>query len=343
MSDNEPKGKAKGGAARAKSLTIEQRKEISTRGVQAKRHLASLPKASHKGEVKIGDMSLACCVLEDGRRLISELAINSILGSAGGKSYRLRDATSLGSEHGPLPLFLSSKALQPFISAVFEGLDLLPIEYNDKGRAYFGFEATILPKVCEVWLQASEKGKLQDSQLVKAKKAEILIRGLARVGIIALVDEATGYQKDRARDALAQILEAFVAKELQPYVKTFPSEYYEHLFRIYGLPYPPPVNKGWRPSFFGKITNEVIYARLAPELLPDLKRAASKTERKAKLFQWLTQDIGHPRLKEHLTSIVTLLKISSNPKDFMRWVNQVHPRYGEQLQMQFDDPNQARD
>lgn len=334
-----PTGKAAGGVARANALSKEDRKRISQQGVDARRHLASLPKASHRGELKIGEMTLACCVLEDGRRLISENAINSNLGTSGGKNYRLRDSSAPGTSGGPMPLFLASKALQPFVSAAFNDTDLVPVEYNDKGKIARGYEATILPKVCEVWLQASEQKALQSSQAGRAKRAEILIRGLARVGVIALVDEATGYQKDRAKDALAQILESFVAKELQPYVRTFPAEYYEQLFRLYGLQYPPPGNKSWRPQFFGKITNEVVYNRLAPELLPELKKAASKAEKKARLHQWLTQEIGHPKLREHLASLVTILKLSKAPSDFMQNVNLVHPRYGDTRPMLLDDPN----
>ena len=64
---------------------------------------------------------------------------------------------------------------------------------------------------------------LQKQQEHVAKQAEILVRGFARIGIIALVDEATGYQRDREKDALAKILQAWVAKEIQAWVQTFPS------------------------------------------------------------------------------------------------------------------------
>lgn len=331
-------GKAKGGIARANSLSEERRKEIGQNAANAKKHLASLPKTSHRGEIKIGEMTLACCVLEDGRRLISENAINSNLGSSGGKTYKLRNATTSEFHGGPLPLFLASKALTPYINQVFSGTDLSPIEYNDNGKIGLGFDASILPKVCEVWLLASENKTLQSSQYGRAKKAEILIRGLARVGIIALVDEATGYQKDREKDALAKILEAFVAKELQPYLRTFPTEYYEQLFRLYGYEFPPKDKRPqWRPIFFGRITNEVVYDRLAPEILPELKKAASKAEKKSKLFQWLTSDVGHPKLREHLASIVSILKLSKTPEDFKRNVNIVHPRYG--ITQEFDFNN----
>lgn len=133
--ENEVKGRARGGKARSDSMTPERRKEISAQATAAKKHLSILPKASHRGEIKVGEMSLACCVLGDGRRLISENAINSNLGSSGGKTYRLRDAASNNMADGPLPLFLALKALQPFILEVFEGTDLSPIEYNDNSMS----------------------------------------------------------------------------------------------------------------------------------------------------------------------------------------------------------------
>ena len=161
------------------------------------------------------------------------------------------------------------------------------------------------------------------------------MRGFARVGIIALVDEATGYQDARAKNALAQILEKFVAKELQPWVKTFPVEYYKELCRLYGVPFPPP--SGNFPQFFGHITNNAVYSRLAPELLPELKKAASKQEKKARLHQYLTSDVGHPKLREHLSSIVTLLKLSDEKEKFLKLVDKIHPRYNENYTLDFED------
>lgn len=197
-----------------------------------------------------------------------------------------------------------------------------------------GYEASILPKACEVWLMARDAGVLQPSQMPKAQKAEILIRALAHIGIIALVDEATGYQERREKDALAKIFEAFVAKELQPWVKTFPTEYYKELCRLYGVKYPPLRNNQF-PQFFGHVTNDAVYSRLAPEILPELKKAANKQEKKAKLHQFLTNDVGHPKLREHLSSIVTILKLSKDKEDFKRMLNIAHPRLNETMDFDF--------
>ncbi len=101
-------------------------------------------------------------------------------------------------------------------------------------------------------------------------------RDRLHVGIISLVDEATGYQEFRQRDALARILEAFIDKELQPWVQTFPSDYYSELFRLRGLDYPTGTVQ--RPQYFGHLTNDIVYKRIAPGVLEELKTVTEKTD-----------------------------------------------------------------
>lgn len=342
---SETTGRAKGGEARAAKLTEQRRKEISLAAVAARKARAAMPRLIKKGsDLNLAGIMIPCAVIEslsgEPLRVLSESGItNAILGSRSGASKRLKKKAE--DSGAPLPLFLAPSQLKPFIDNDLDGGPLNVIEYLDGDRVVRAYPAEVLPAVCEIWLKAREKGALQAQQLPKAQQAEILTRGLARVGIVALVDEATGFQRDREKNALAKILEAFVAKELQPYLRTFPAEYYEQLFRLYGLPFPPVGNKSWRPAFFGHITNEVVYSRLAPDLLPELKKAASKAERKAKLHQWLTHDIGHPKLKEHLISIVSILKLSRTPEDFRANVNFVHPRFGDSMQLDFGSPTEA--
>lgn len=83
---------------------------------------------------------------------------------------------------------------------------LFQLIYLDGRNVVRGYDADLLPAVCDIWLKAREQGLLQTQQLDKAKKAEILMRALAHVGITALVDEATGYQEIRDKIALQKIL-----------------------------------------------------------------------------------------------------------------------------------------
>lgn len=332
---NAPVGKAKGAAARAASLSPERRKEIAQQAVEAKKAKAALPVAEYSGALKIGDLELPCAVLSDGTRVLTETDFMASLGMyrSGALSVR-RESKEAGAQ---MPLYLAYKNIYPFVIKHLGEVHQHHLEYRTlSGGVAHGIPASLIPKICNVWLDARKEITLGERQEVIADRAELLMRGLAEVGIVALVDEATGYQRDRAKDALAKILEAFVAKEIQPYLKTFPADYYENLFRLYKLPYPPVGNKSWRPAFFGHITNDVVYSRLAPELLPELKKASSKAEKKAKLHQWLTQDAGHPKLREHLSSVVTIMKLSKTPDDFKRNVNAIHPRFGDTIDMDFN-------
>lgn len=156
----------------------------------------------------------------------------------------------------------------------------------------------MLADLCEALLAARSAGVFQKQQEHVAKQAEILVRRFASIGIIALVDEATGYQRDRAKDALAKLLEAWVAKELQVWVQTFPREYYEHMFRLRSLDFDPSSVK--RPQYFGHLTNDIVYKRLESGVLKKLRRLTprSGTGRPAARYsQSLTRNIATPNLR----------------------------------------------
>ena len=157
------------------------------------------------------------------------------------------------------------------------------------------------------------------------------------VGIIALVDEATGYQDIRARDALARILEAFVDKELQAWISTFPDDYYRELFRLRKLEFPR--DSVHRPQYFGHLTNDVVYRRLAPGVLDELRKITPRDDegrRKHKYFQRLTTNLGYPKLREHLGSVVAIMKLSRDWTDFTNKLDRLHPRYGDTIALPFD-------
>lgn len=333
MSD-EVTGKAKGGKARAEVLTPERRKEIAREGARARWSEPTLPtyRATHLGQLKIGNID--CAVLEDKTRVLTRATFVKAIGRTGkAKGGRAYD------DEFKLPVFLTAKNLEPFISN-----DLLenskPMIYKYKKQQFIGYKAILLPQVCGVFIDADEAGVLTAAQKPIAKQCRILLRGFATVGIIALVDEATGFDKDKARDEYAKILEAFVAKELQPYIKTFQYDYYEQLFRLRGLKFPE--NGVKRPQYFGHLTNDIIYRRLAPGVWKELKEQTEKNEKgklKHKLFQKLTPDIGHPKLRDLLASVITIMKLSDQWDDFKNKLNRIHPAYNETMMLPFELEN----
>ncbi len=314
-------GRAAGGLARAANLTATERSAAAKRAAAA-RWDAPPPLATVSGSpdrpLVIGDVEIECYVLEDGTRVISQTGMLTALGRSQRTNVKPSDDTSL-------PPILRAQALRAFISdRLIE--EAQPIRFTRPGGGILnGYRAEVLPQVCEAWLAARADGVLTKSQAPIARAAEIIVRGLARVGIIALVDEATGYQDIRARDALAKILEAYVADELQPWVKTFDVDWYKEMFRLRDIPFDPSSVK--RPPYFGHLTNNIVYKRLAPGVFDELKtqRAKDAKKKSAKMHQQLTSEIGHPKLREHIASVTTVMKLSDDWEDFTQKLDRVHP------------------
>jgi P63C domain len=338
MSDDDTAKKAKGGFARALALSSEERKDIARKAASA-RWDHDLPLASHEGDFDLGSKSISCAVLPNGKRLITQAAFLRTLG----RSRSPKAGTGVLSTAEGLPFFLQAEALQPFISDDLKA-STTPIFYRTKsGGKGVGYDALLLPQVAEVYLKfrdamLAEKGSIPTQYKHIIEAADILMRGLANVGIIALVDEATGYQRDRAKDALEKILEAFIAKELRPWVKTFPDEYYAQIFRLRGMTYPRDTVK--KPQYFGLLTNDIVYRRLAPGVLEELRNTTPRgTDGRLKhhLHRRLTEDMGHPKLREHLASVVTIMKLSRDYDDFKRKLDQIHVRFGENYELSLEE------
>ncbi|HYD83596.1 MAG TPA: P63C domain-containing protein, partial [Opitutus sp.] len=232
------------------------------------------------GKLPLCGHEIPCANLEDGRRVISITAFSAALGrsSPGAQTYRRR--AEQGVDH--LPIFLSSKRLSPFIPSDFS---VSTIRYTPVGNGAMaeGIDAQAVPMICGIWVKAWAADALVAHQIPTAQKAAAIATALAHVGIAALVDEATGFQYDRDREALSVILEQYLGKELAAWTKTFPDDFYRHLSKLRGIRY----DDQKRPQYFGMLTNDIIYSRLAPGVRKEL------CTRNPKL------DSGRRRFKHH--------------------------------------------
>ena len=89
-----------------------------------------------------------------------------------------------------------------------------------------------------------------------------------------------------------------------------------------------------KPSIVGRLTNDFVYERLAPLILEELQKPNPVTEagyRRHKHHQWLTEDIGHPALAQHLYATVALMKASKDWHTFMMLMNKALPKKTGQL------------
>lgn len=292
--------------------------------------------ATHRGKLRIGPVEIPCAVLKDGRRVLSGTGIANALGGRSGAAKRLKTEAEKGGAH--MPVFLASKSLLPYVSKDLVEGPLKPITYQAGDTEVEGYAAEALPEICNIWLQARQDGALNPQQADRAQAAEIVMRGLAELGVIALVDEATGYQDTRDKDALQAILDKYLQKEFAAWAKTFPDSFYREIFRLRGWPW--NAMSVARPGVVGRYTNDIVYERLAPGILEELQHMNPVREgggRSRKHFQHLTEEVGHPALAQHLHAVIGLMRASATWEQFKTMLDRAFPKKGTQLELLLND------
>ncbi len=316
------------GKARMTRMSPEERRAVASAGAAARwakadperKGMARAAYGSDDRPLVIGEMRIPCYVLDDERRVLTANGFQDAIGIARGGSMKAGMSR--------LELFASGKIIKPFISSDLYERVREPIRFvTTSGARAYGYEAEILVERCEAVLSARQEGRLQAQQRPIAQQCELIMRGLARVGIVALVDEATGYQVVRKRDALAKILEDYVSKELLPWAQRFPLEFYEEIYRLHGWDDLDPSSRS-KPGYVGKLTNALVYERLPSGVLEQLRAQNPADEetgkRRFKLHQFLTDDIGNPHLEKHLSKVIGLMQASESWMEFKRLFRRVY-------------------
>ncbi|QLR43706.1 hypothetical protein HV346_13925 [Enterobacter sp. RHBSTW-00994] len=329
---------AKGGKARAEKMTADERKEVAQNAANKRwqRIKTNLPSAQLEGVLKINDTELEVAVLNNGKRIISQSSVFKALGRPSRGVRATLDGEII------LPAFMDAANLVPYINQ-----DLMEVIKRERfldnsGNELEGYDASILPLVCDVYLKARQDGTLKTNQMETAQKAEILVRSLAKVGIIALVDEATGYQEIRPKDALQAYLDKIISKELSAWAKKFPDEFYENIYKLKNWPW-AGMSKN-RFSVVAHYTRDLVYERLGDSILQELEKKTPKQlngQRKSKMHQWLTDDVGNPMLSQHLHSLIMVQRLAiANGygwNRFIKMVDQVMPRKGGTFELELND------
>lgn len=285
----------------------------------------------------LADIPVACYVLEGEKRVITVGGMQAAIGMAeSGGAPRL--AQFIGKIEPN-----SSNANE--LAVRLE----LPIKFTPPkgGKAAFGYEANLLADICDALLRARRHGQLTPRYQPYAARAELLMSAWARVGLDAMIDEVTGYQYVRRRDALAELCNKYISDKLMSWTKTFPDEFYVQIFRLKGWDFKMLKPGDKKPSCVGRYTRNIVYERMpAPVILQleHLNPAVAPGIRAHKHHQFLTQDIGHPELRVHLEKVVLLMQLSESWDDFRGKLRKVMPKKWEQLELAdlFPDPTDEK-
>lgn len=327
MINEEPRGRAKGGIARAAALTDEQKKAIAQKAAVA-RWGVKPPKATHKGNFKSDfGIDVECYVLNDEHKtaVISQRGMGVALGFS----------TQGG---GRFPRFISGKTISPYLGLelkeklenplIFQG----PTTVSDaeSSKRLHGFDVTLLIDVCKAIVSADSEGKLTRNQKDIAKQAHIILNASAKAGIKGLVYALSGYRPEV--EEVIQAFKVYVQEEAKKYEQEFPSELYLAWQRLYKIPMPTR-GKPWQ---FMHLTRRHIYYPLAKsqgkilELLRALK--ARDGDQKRYLFQFLN-DIGARALRMHMGRVLEMAESAAD--DAASYERKFSERFGDQQELEF--------
>lgn len=279
------------------------------------------PVANYSGLLKIGDYEIPCAVIKQDDKVIRLVVQRQFMGLL------------TGNTKGGLDRYFTPKNLAPFVPEKFKNTSVqeASLIFEINGRKAYGLEAEDIVDICKMYMTAKSKGVLLPKQIHLAEQAEIIITALAKTGIVGLIDEATGYQSIREKDALQKYLETVVRKELAVWVQRFPNDFFYEIYRLKGWSW---TGRKARPGVVGTYINDIVYDRLGPGIKEELQNKNPKTEkgyRKVRHHQWLTDDVGHPKLANHLFAVMALMRASKTWDGFIRLLNQSFPKSGTNL------------
>lgn len=334
-----PTPQSKGGRARADRLDAEKRSAIARQGAEKrwrKRGAAPLgengmPYATYMGDRDVGGLLIPVFNLKDGRRVVSERGFLAMIGAKG------RGASG-GHRIGAI---LRDSLVKSFFSQ-----DLLvaienPIWFlNLTDTPTRGYSSEIFKDFCIAFSKAKEAGVLvTDAQKRYGESCQRLLYAFAQAGIDSWIDEATGFQADRARNAIDEILKRYIAPSYFGWSKTFPDEFFEQIYKLQGWDYDPHTTA--RPGHVGRVIADVVYSRLAPGVLDELEKRnpvlPETKRRKKKHHQWLTKDHGHPKLREHIGNLIFMMRGHTKWAGFYRNLQRAAPRTHETPEFDFGD------
>ena len=339
------RGARKGGKARAAVLTRDERREIATKAANIRwakqkgeplpedndgqalevlRHPAvvSLPqeRVSHfHGVVSFGNLSVPCHVLDDGSRVIAQREVVKAL-------------TGQEKPSGLIGRLIGIAALEPYIVADEIASRVIQFRLSGPGHQMLahGYEATLLVEVCEAFLRARDDGALSEAQMRVARRADIVLRSCAKVGIIALIDEATGYQEVRQRNALQLKLQAFITDEIQEWAKLFPDDFWHELARLEHTRYSPRS----RPLRWGKYVMAFVYDAVDGDVGKELRKINPNPHFRKNHHQWL-KTYGREKVRDHINQVIGVMKTCNDMHDFNQRFGYIFRR--DPMQMSFFD------
>jgi len=319
---------SKGGVARMKSLSKDERANLASRAARARWRKKEpgenaskplepivlsaentlLPVAKWPGALSgIGDFEIPVYVLDDRRRIVSRTGATTVL--------------TVGKGGGNLESYVQVKALEKYMPQNLQErmIDFVIPEVTNK--TVKGMTAETFLEICGAYVRAWQDGNLEsEAQIAIAKRAAMFLAACSKVGLIALIDEATGYQYRRAEEELQLKLRMFLLEEMRKWERTFPNELWEQFGRLTN--WKGSVHQ--RPKYWGKLVMELIYEYLDPDVAQWLRENAPTPKHGQNYHQWLTSQYGLKKLIEHIWKVIGVSSTCENMDELQYRMEQLY-------------------
>lgn len=259
------------------------------------------PKVIKSGVLEIFN-DLPCYVLNDGQRVFRLSSLTKAL----------RDK-----EHGKFGNYLASSNIIKYLPDRLKPLtdeshDRTPqgvIEFEFDEKIEKGYNSEDFMDVCSAFVTANlNNEKLSEAQQEIVRNANKFILATAKIGIIALIDEVTGYQAERNSKELQLKMKYFLVDDMdkaKEWEKTFPDDLWYEFGRL--TKWKGSLKK--RPKYWGKLVNALIYDLLDKDIAKHLRETKPpKYNGHTKYFQWLNEQYGTKELTQHIWQVIGMAK-----------------------------------
>jgi hypothetical protein len=334
---------SKGGEARMKKLSRAERQSLAKLAAEARwkrvenkalteeagieqSRADSIPEARYPGVLNLAGVEIPVYVLSNGQRVIARIAATKVL-------------TDSKTRQADLESYLRVEALKPFLD--IESVRARMVTFRQKeveklNQEVMGLPSDLFIEICQAYVSAlnastdqNSEVTLTDRQKEIAIKAGMFLAACAKVGLDALIDEATGYQYLRPEDALAIKLKLYLEEEMRKWEKTFPDQLWEQFGRLTNW-------KGrlhQRPKYWGQLVMKLVYEYLDPDVAQWLRENAPKPMHGQNYHQWLSSQYGLRKLIEHIWKVIGIASTCSDIEELKRKMEEL---YGKKPGFQFE-------
>lgn len=252
-------------------------------------------RVTHYGVIHFGELACDAVVLDDGSRGYVRRQMAQLIGlHVKNQSSRLTQIIADFAPNLASPLGKSES----------------PILMPNGGNAQF-FPAGIVPEIANGVIAAALEGNLHKARRGMVAPCMQILRALAATGEVALIDEATGYQYNRAPDALQDLIGKLLRQDSSSWERRFQPDYYSALFRLFGWRYVGHVK--CPPRVIAQITRRWVYEEVFPA--PVIAEIFSRKATLEKHHQWLT-DNALERVIQQIHTVTAIARCSTSYRDF---------------------------